>query len=147
MPVSIDYTYCPRPFGLAKLLLDHGFRVERVYADSIPGGDRAAFEALKKEHPDLLIYPTVHSGMRFANTANSSKADERGGNEETLALGQKAAYFDDTDRFVNVVEGGGMIGYEAVTRTMELMRDAYVNRKEMKELVQVKGLGCEICNR
>ena len=66
---------------------------------------------------------------------------------ESLALGQKAAYFDDTDRFVNVVEGGGMIGYEAVTRTMELMRDAYVNRKEMKELVQVKGLGCEICNR
>ena len=67
--------------------------------------------------------------------------------EEILALGQTAAYVDDTDRFVNVVEGGGMIGYEAVTRTMELMRDAYVNRKEMKELVQVKGLGCEVCIR
>ena len=193
MPVSIDYTYCPRPFGLARLLLNHGFRVEKVYADCIPGGDRAAFEALKKEHPDLLIYPTVHAGMRFANTANAARGSDpltgraagssqkslprcharcgmsaaRGSNEtaagsdplaeraagssqtkeEILALGQKAAYFDDTDRFVNVVEGGGMIGYEAVTRTMELMRDAYANRKEMKELVQVKGLGCEICNR
>jgi hypothetical protein len=86
--------------------------------------------------------------MRFANTAN---ADRAAGSQQKkvkpLALGQKAAYFDDTDRFVNVVEGGGMIGYEAVTRTMELMRDAYTNRKEMKELVQVKGLGCEICNR
>lgn len=146
MPLSIDYTYCPRPFGLARLLLDHGFRVQRVYADSIPAGDRAAFEALKRDHPDLLIYPTVHAGMRFANSANSAEAaaEDSGG---SLAIGQKAAYFDGTDRFVNVVEGGGMIGYEAVVRTMELMRDAYLNKKEMKELVQVKGLGCEVCSR
>ena len=30
---------------------------------------------------------------------------------------------------------------------MQLMRDAYINKKEMKELVQIKGLGCEVCNR
>ena len=139
MMISIDYTYCPRPLGLAKLLLDHGFNVKRVYVDGIPGGDRPSFDALQKEHPDLRLYPTVHADMRFANTAGSDPS--------ALALGQKAAYFDGTDHFVNIVEGGGMIGYEAVTRTMELMRDAYINEKEMKELVQVKGLGCEVCVR
>ena len=150
MPVSIDYTYCPRPLGLARLLIDHGFNVKRIYVDGIPGGDRSSFDALQREHPDLLLYPTVHADMRFANTANS--VDDAVGKTEkesngVLALGQKAAYFEGTDHFVNKVEGGGMIGYEAITRTMELMRDAYINKKEMKELVQVKGLGCEVCIR
>ena len=152
-PLSIDYTYCPRPLGLAKLLLDHGFNVKRVYVDGIPGGDRASFDAIRREQPDLLLYPTVHADMRFANTA-MTKCESSGGSSlgdrsgaVVLALGQKAAYFEGTDHFVNIVEGGGMTGYEAVTRTMELMRDAYINRKEMKELVQVKGLGCEVCVR
>jgi len=142
-PVSIDYTYCPRPLGLAKLLLDHGFNVKRIYADGIPGGDRAAFDSLQKEHPDLMIYPTVHPGMRFARTANADAQGEG----KVLAIGQKAAVFEDTNNFVNVVECGGMTGYEAVTRTCRLMREAFLEEKEMRELVQVKGLGCEVCVR
>ena len=164
--IAIDYTYCPRPLGLAKLLLEHGFKVSRVYVDSIPGGDRAAFEALRREHPDLTLLPTVHAGMRFAQTAITSAqtdteaaagakaagcsahdADKEAGEVRMLALGQKAAYFEDSDHFVNIVEGGGMIGYEAIIRTCELMRDAYINKKDMRTLVQIKGLGCEVCNR
>ena len=34
-PIAIDYTFHPRPLGLAKLLLTHGFNVETVYLDSI----------------------------------------------------------------------------------------------------------------
>ena len=143
-PVSIDYTYCPRPLGLAKLLLGHGINVTRIYVDGIPGGDRAAFDSLQKEHPDLMIYPTVHPGMRFARTAN---AEAGGEDEKVLAIGQKAAAFEETDHFVNIVEGGGMNGYEAVTRTCRLMREAFLEKKEMRELVQIKGLGCEVCIR
>ena len=161
-PVCIDYTYCPRPLGLAKLLLDHGMNVTKVYADSIPGGDRAAFDSLQKEHPDLLIYPTVHPGMRFAATANTEasqvkEADGAGAKGSTvngkdgevriLAIGQKAAAFENTGHFVNIVEGGGMNGYEAIIRTCRLMREAYNESKPMRELVQVKGLGCEVCVR
>ena len=89
-----------------------------------------------------MLYPTVHAAMRFASSANGEAALD-----SVLAIGQKAAYFENTDHFVNIVEGGGMIGYEAILRTLELMRDAYENRKEMRELVQIKGLGCEVCNR
>ena len=141
-PVSIDYTYCPRPFGLAKLLLDHGMNVVRVYVDGIPGGDRVAFESLQREQPDLMICPTVHPGMRFAAAANAA-----GKIEKVLAIGQKAAAFESTDHFVNIVEGGGMNGYEAVIRTCRLMREAFSEEKPMRELVQVKGLGCEVCVR
>lgn len=134
MPIAIDYTYCTRPLGLAKLLLTHGFNVRRVYLDAVSAGDKEAFDYLKRKYPDLDLAPTVHAGMRFAQAP---------GHEKLLALGQKAAYFENTNHFVNVVEGGGMMGYEAVYKTARLMREAINNEKNMKELVGIKGLGCE----
>ena len=111
--------------------------------EKIPGGDKAAFDYLQKEYPELMLYPTVHAGMRFARTANAAAQGE----SAVLAVGQKAAVFEETKHFVNVVEGGGMIGYEAVIRTCRLIREAFSEEKETRELVQVKGLGCEVCIR
>ena len=135
-PIAIDYTYSPRPLGLAKLLLEAGFRVERVYLDSVSGEERPAFEALQKHYPDLTLYPTVHAKMRF----HSPKAGTG-----FLAIGQKAAHFTNTNNFVNVVEGGGMFGYEAILDTLDAMKDAYLHEKDMSRLVQAKGLGCACC--
>ena len=132
-PITIDYSYCPRPLSLAKMLLDAGFRVEKVYLDAITGEEKADFEYLQKHYPTLLLYPTVHSGMRFMATKKSGTG---------LAIGQKAAYFENTNHFVNVVEGGGMFGYDAVFHTLELMMDAYLNEKDMRSLIQIKGMGC-----
>ena len=135
-PIAIDYTYSPRPLGLALLLLRRGFNVKKVYLDAVSAGDKGAFQYLQKKFPDLELSPTVHAGMRFAQSANRSDG-------RVLAIGQKAAYFENTNYFVNVVEGGGMIGYEAVYKTARLMREAFENEKDMESLVGVKGLGCE----
>ena len=135
-PIAIDYTYCPRPFGLAKMLLDAGFAVEKVYVDSISGEDQKDFDYLKEQFPDLMIYPTVHAGMRFMAKKESGSV---------LAIGQKAAYFENTNHFVNVVEGGGMLGYDAVCNTLKLIREAYLEEKDMRNLIQIKGMGCEGC--
>ena len=132
-PITIDYTYCPRPLGLAKMLLDAGFVVEKVYVDTITGEEKADFEYLQKHFPKLLLYPTVHSGMRFM--ANREKGNG-------LAIGQKAAYFENTNHFVNVVSGGGMLGYDAVLNTLKLMKEAYLEEKDMRSLIQIKGMGC-----
>ena len=97
-----------------------------------------------------MLHPTVHASMRFANSENRSAAEDAstdGSRVRVLAVGQKAAYFENTEHFVNVVEGGGMTGYEAITRTLKLIRDAYLNVKPMRDLVQIKGLGCEVCVR
>ena len=131
--ITIDYSYCPRPLGLARMLLDAGFRVTKVYLDVITGEEKADFEYLQKHFPKLLLYPTVHSGMRFM-------ANKEPGNG--LAIGQKAAYFENTNHFVNVVEGGGMLGYDAVSHTLELMKEAYLEEKDMRSLIQIKGMGC-----
>ena len=135
-PISIDYTYCPRPLGLAKMLLNAGFSVERVYVDTITAEEKLDFSYLQEHFPDLLLYPTVHAGMRFM--AKKEKTN-------VLAIGQKAAYFDNTNHFVNVVEGGGMFGYDAVLHTLELMSEAYLKEKDMRNLIQMKGMGCEGC--
>jgi len=135
-PIAIDYTFCPRPLGLAKLLLDAGFNVERVYLDTITGAEKPAFDDLQKDHPGLLLYPTVHAAMRF-----------HGSKEPTgfLALGQKAAHFTNTPHFVNIVEGGGMWGYQAVMKTLDLMAGAMEEEKPLRELIQIKGMGCGNC--
>lgn len=135
-PIAIDYTYCPRPLGLAKLLLDAGFAVQRVYLDTISGEEKEAFAYLQSRYPDLELLPTVHASMRFLSEKEPSGY---------LAIGQKAAHFTNTNHFVNVVEGGGMLGYQAVTRTLQLMEEAYLEEKDMRNLIQIKGMGCGCC--
>ena len=135
-PIAIDYTFCPRPLGLAKLLLSAGFNVRRVYLDAITGEEKAALAYLKAHYPDLLLYPTVHAAMRFHGAKEPS---------DWLAIGQKAAHFTNTEHFVNIVEGGGMLGYQAVLGTLARMREAVSERKDLRKLIQIKGMGCEGC--
>ncbi len=135
-PVTIDYTALPVPLGLARLLLCHGFNVTRVYADSFQGTEKDDFDYLAAHFPSLELVATVHARMRFARCSQG---------EKTLAIGQKAAYFSGTNNFVNIVEGGGMYGFEAIVRLSELMVDAFLREKDTRSLIQIKGMGCGCC--
>ena len=70
-------------------------------------------------------------------------ARERG--EKTLALGQKAAYFTGSDYFVNMVEGGGLYGYDGIMKLAALMAEAWLAPKDARKLIQIKGMGSEGC--
>ncbi len=133
--ITIDYTVCPRPMGLARLLLDHEFSVTRIYADSFTAFDKPDFDILKetwaRESDRITVHPTVHASMRFHVTEIPC-----------LAIGQKAAYFCGTEHFVNMVEGGGHWGYEAILALCDDMIDAHNHTKPMRELIAVKGMGC-----
>ena len=65
--------------------------------------------------------------------------------EPVLAIGQKAAYFSGTGKFVNIVAGGGAHGFEGIIRMSEWMIDAFRNEKNTPEIIKLKGLGCESC--
>ncbi len=131
-PVAIDYTAHPRPLGLARLLLEHGFTVREVYLDTIAEEERPAFDWLRAHAPALMLRPTVAPAMRVAPRTAPG----------TLAVGQKAAYFTGTDRFVNIVEGGGLYGFDGIKRLAELMADAHRTPKDTRSLIQIKGFGC-----
>ncbi len=136
MSITLDYLYHPRPLGLAKLLLTHGFRVKAIYLDSISPEEEADFLWLQEHAPELELIATIQVKMRVL---------PRGGGEEVLAIGQKAAYFSRSRHFVNLVQGEGLYGFDGIRRTAELMMDAYREEKDTEKLVIQKGWGCECC--
>ena len=136
MPITLDYLYHPRPLGLAKLLLTHGFCVKAVYLDGISPEEKEEFLWLQKHAPELELIATIQVKMRVLT---------RGGSKEVLAIGQKAAYFSRSRHFVNLVQGEGLYGFDGIRRTAELMMDAYWEEKDTEKLVVQKGWGCECC--
>ncbi|WP_455544190.1 nitrogenase component 1 [Intestinibacter sp.] len=133
-PIAIDYTLTIRPASLAKLLLQHGFNVVSLYVDSFIADEEDDVKWLKENYPDIKVYSTMHVKMRFV---------DRHSEQKILALGQKAAYFTGSNNFVNVVESGGMYGFDGIVKLCDLMIDAFLNEKDAKKLIQYKGLGCE----
>ena len=135
-PVVLDYLYHPRPLGLAKLLLEHGFHVTTVYLDSISPEEKPAFDWLKLHHPDLELRATIQTKMRVL---------PRGTEGKVLAIGQKAAWFSGSRNFVNMVQGGGLWGFDGIRGTMELMTEAFLEEKDPEDLIVREGWGCESC--
>lgn len=133
MPVSLDYTATSRPFGLAKLLTEHGFKVVSIYADICSPADSKAFEWLKKNAGDIM--------WKFPYNPKMSVIPRKA-LHEILAVGQDTAYFTGTKHFVNIVESDGLYGFHGIRRLMELIADAAEHEKDTRRLIQIKGLGC-----
>lgn len=136
MPIAIDYLFHPRPLGLARLLLTHGFSVKTVYLDSISPEEKEDYIWLQEHAPKLKLIATIQVKMRVL---------PRGGEEEVLAIGQKAAWFTGSRHFVNMVQGGGLYGFDGIRRLADLMIEAYREEKDTENLVIQKGWGCDCC--
>lgn len=135
MPISLDYTATSRPFGLARLLKEHGFNVVSIYADVCSPADSKAFEWLKQNAGDIEWKFPYHPKMSVL-----PKCSEENG--EILAIGQDAAYFTGTKHFVNIVESDGLYGFHGIRCLMELIKEAAEHEKDTRRLIQIKGLGC-----
>ena len=135
-PIVIDYLMHPRPLGLAKYLLEHGFCVEAVYLDGVSPEEERAFYWLSEHEPELELRATIQPKMRVLPRNHEGKV---------LALGQKAAWFTQSPYFVNVVEGAGWYGFDGIRKMAELMIRACEEEKEVEDLVVRKGWGCESC--
>ena len=135
-PVVLDYLFHPRPLGLAKLLLEYGFHVTEIYLDSISPEEKKVFDWMKIHYPELELKATIHAKMRVLPRKTESKV---------LAIGQKAAWFSGSRNFVNMVQGGGLWGFDGIRKTAELMEEAFLEEKNPEELIIRKGWGCECC--
>ena len=136
-PIAIDYTATPRPLGLANLLLEHGFNVERIYADAFIPEEAEDFQRLRCSFPAVRISPTVNPAMLNASPPHPDV--------HSIAIGQKAAWFKNTRHFVNILSGGGLHGFHGIVRLAQLLADACLNPKDTPELIQLKGSGCRSC--
>ncbi len=138
-PIAIDASATPRAFGLALLLCKYGFNVKRIYSDAFNPKDKKAFDELCKLKSDIEVFPTMAPDMLFATDETSEKE------VRYLCIGQSSAYFCQSDRFVNIVEGGGMYGFDGIRHMAEMMTDAYLYAKDLKQTISYKGLECESC--
>ena len=135
IPVAIDYTCHQRPLGLAKLFLTHGIRVKRVYLDGVLEEEESALNWLKENAPQLELTATMRPQM-LRGVQKDGHADDR-----VLAFGQKAAWFEQTGYFVNMIESGGLWGYEGIRTLCALAQEALETPKDMRDIVPRKGMG------
>ncbi len=87
----------------------------------------------------MEIFPSMDPTMLFASDEITEEKSD------FLCIGQKAAYFCQSRHFVNIVEGGGMYGFDGITNLCKLLVDAYSNPKDLKLTISHKGMACESC--
>ena len=134
--ISVDYTAHPRPLGIARFLLDNGFNVKDVYLDAISPEEEESYNYLKERFGDLLLKATIHPEGRVIERDN----------RKVLAIGQKAAWFNNTTHFVNVIEGDGCIGYKGLMNLLDMMVEALGEEKDLDDIVPRKAVGlCSNC--
>ncbi len=137
-PIALDFSAVTRPLSLARMLLEHGFSVRRIYADAFAPEEKGDFEVIRERFPDVKIFPMTQPGMRVT----------RRNAEEFLAIGQKATYFTGTRHFVNLVENGGLYGFKGITEIAHMMVEAFKTEKNPRDFIEIKALGCaENCAR
>ena len=107
-----------------------------IYLDSISPEEKKAFDCLQKHYPAVELRATIQAKMRVISRQSEGKV---------LAIGQKAAWFCGSRNFVNMVQGGGLWGFDGIRRTMELMTEAFLEEKAPGDLIVRKGWGCESC--
>ena len=134
--MAVDAVVHPRPFGLARLLIEQGFNVSEVYLDGVNGEEEAELDWLRVNAPELQLSSTILPDLRVAPRTRG---------EKTLAIGPKAAWFTGSGYFVNMVFGGGLWGFAGVRTMARLMREAWAEEKDTRDLVPRKGLGCVSC--
>ena len=155
-PVSVDGTAVDCPLGLCVYLLEHGFRVETLFVDNFTEPEEV-FMKLRSLKPDLKVYSALNWNMRQKErgwqpeesraAACPDGAADPGSpagmdGAKIVAIGQRAAYFHDTNYFVDLVNNDGMYGYRGIVRLMELLTEAFREEKDMRRLIQIKGWGC-----
>ena len=137
-PIALDFSAVTRPLSLARMLLEHGFCVRRIYADAFAPEEKGDFEVIRERFPDVQLFPMTQPGMRVT----------RRNAPEFLAIGQKATYFTGTRHFVNLVENGGLYGFRGITRIAQMMVEAFETEKNPRDFIEIKALGCaENCAR
>ena len=130
--IALDYTFTPRILSLVGMLLKNGFELTDIYTDTFLPEEKEEYEWLCKEYPNLSIHPTISPEMRFYKNEDGQR---------TVALGQKSAYFERTDRFVNISDSCGIFGFAGLRKLAELLADAMENPKELEKEISKKASG------
>ncbi|MDR0615913.1 MAG: nitrogenase component 1 [Synergistaceae bacterium] len=130
IPIIVDDSATVKPFELARALIEHGFRVERVVTGECLEIDRESFEWLMENAGGVeIIQPEHHNSVRFANRL-----------EDSLAIGLDGAYLSGSKYLLDMIDDGGMWGYHGVKTLMERITAAVSREADLKAVIDSYGL-------
>jgi hypothetical protein len=118
-------------------LKEYGFNVAEIITESCSAADLMDLEWLKENAGDIVWSYHAHHEM-----ADFRRRAEAGNRPEVIAIGQMAAYFSGTRHFVNVIDSDGLYGFHGIKKLAELIIDAADNKKDTRNVIQIKGLRC-----
>lgn len=133
--VAIDYTATYRVFNLAHFLVENDIKVSTLYVEGVASEDLEDFNYLKVNQPDIKVISPSSPGALFLHKTSNTE-------NKILAIGQKAAYFEDTNNFVNMIEGNGYQGFDGLDHLLGDIIDAYYDKKDTEKIISVKAWGC-----
>lgn len=129
-PIAVDYQAVLRPYNLALMMSRNGFHMGMVASDSVSAFEKPSFEALKKEDPEVLIEnPMSHNAVKFPHEG-----------EKYLCIGFDCGYMTGSDRVADLMEDEGMFGFYGTRRLMEMLREAYRSKADVREMIVKAGL-------
>lgn len=139
--IQLDGVAVMLPFQLAELLLDHGFRVTKVYADAVMPEDMEAFKRIAAQYPDLKVSAMINFRLRMRPRDAEARAEAA--DQRILAIGQRCAYFTGTPYWVDMIQNNGWYGFTGISRLADAMSNAFDHPKDTATQIQIKARGCQ----
>jgi nitrogenase molybdenum-iron protein alpha/beta subunit len=127
--IVIDDAATIRPFSLAKLLIQNGFRVVEICAEACPGMEEASFKWLEQNSDAVVREHTKHT----APVIRESSPD-------ILAIGFECAYLHGACHVVDQLEDESQYGYGGIMLLLDKMKQASSSPVELQKLIQDYGL-------
>ncbi|RKJ50756.1 hypothetical protein D7Y05_06250 [bacterium 1XD42-54] len=123
--VAIDYEATYRPFSMAKLLMEAGFAISRIYTDACASYEEEAFEWLKSRGVDVVVPNLYVKGRSW---------DEK---EQTdvICIGFEAAYLEQSPYVVTLAADGELWGFEGIRLLAERLRAASEKKRSLEKLI------------
>ncbi len=129
IPVSVSNSAAIRPFTLAKALLKYGFNVTEVIAQKAIPSDKAAYEYILNNHPDINIIQPAHHKSAVRNNENTYM----------IGIGFEGAYLRQSDYVVTLSADEEMYGYHGVRRLMDMLEKSIEEKADLKKMIDEYG--------
>ncbi|MBP3886974.1 MAG: oxidoreductase [Cellulosilyticum sp.] len=129
-PIVIGNSAVCRPFNLAKALISYGFNVQKVYADDVASFEKASFEWLQENAPQVEIISAL-------NHNRINRVEEE---QDCIAIGYNAAYIEKSKHVVDLIQDEHMFGYKGIVKLMDMMTKCYLEPIALKEIIEKYGL-------
>ncbi|QTQ14578.1 oxidoreductase [Treponema parvum] len=129
-PIAIDFQAIKAPFCLARVLLQHDFNVQLICADQVLEFDKANYEWLGQNYPDLEVMNPLHP--------DTVKFEYKG--RDFLCIGFDAGYLTGSKHVVDFLDDAGNYGFDGVARLSNLMIKAYEQEADVNKMINDAGL-------